>query len=359
MSDNTFNKFEDFFGKRNYGGLLSWLIRSQINVTMSFDKKGHLISRLVASSILFFIPSCVSGYLLQEIYNCKIMSYSLILTLLWGLISPFLLLYAATILNDFFQDHKNKFRDEMVWNKIYFSKFDYFFSSNYLYFGLPWSIIAASIITFVYFYNSPILIILWSFISFFYLALISSLGFHGVNTLVKMITDICSPKVLTFNSYHPDHFGGFSSFDRFVVRATLLFSSGTLIIPLAFEICYICNNPLYIYIIIFLTCIYIFMIGYCFFAPLLEIKNFVIREKESLILESLHYLNKMICDFKEDDNNNLCLKNSIEVLMYYHINHSRLECIKTSPWDFKSLLEFSFSVLLPSVVTLAQITKIF
>lgn len=361
MSNNGFNGFEKFFGENKFKGLLSWLIKHQILFTRSFDKEGHLISRLFASSAFFFIPSYVSGYLLQETYNYKIMSYSIIFSLLWGLISPFLLLYAATLLYKFLQDNMKNSSDEKKWENIHHDTFNNLFSKGFRSFGLLWSTLVALIATFVYFYGSPTPIKLWAFIFSFYLSLISSLGFHGVNTIVKMMDQICllEPKVLKFDVNHSDHFGGFSSFDRFVVRATLLFSSGTLFIPIVFDICYKCNYQYYIYLTILLVLIYIYMIGYCFFVPLFKIKNFVINEKERLIRESLDSLDEMISCFKDNDEEKQCLKDFIEILMHYHIKHSRLENIKTNPWDFKSLLEFSFSVLVPSVVTLIQIAKKF
>jgi len=394
MSDK-YKDFESFFRERYIDkdkenkGLLIWLIKWQINITSFFDKKianffgkkisnffykiGLHITRLAASSVLFFIPSYVLGYLLQEFYNYEIMTLSLILTLLWGFISPYLLLYAATILNNLLNKHKELFEDEDKWKEVHLNTLDDFICSNNFYFGFVWSTIAAAIVTFVYFCDAPTPIKVWSFASSFYLSFISSLGFHGVNTIVNMMDDVFSleEKILKFNVNHPDYFGGFSNFDGFVVEATVLFASGTLIIPIGFDICYKCNNEFYIYLTIFLVLIYLFMIGYCFFTPLLKIKDFVIHEKkrlirkslddldkkERLIHRSLDDLDKMNYDFKDDDKKNLCLKNSIHIFMYYQITHSRLEKIKTNPWDFKSLLEFSLSVIVPSIVTIMKITK--
>lgn len=312
---------------------------------------------LAASSIFPFIPSYVLGYTLQETFNYKIMSYSIVFSLFCMLFCPFLALYGAVTLNDFFLGIKSKFKDKEKWEDTYFTTFDSIFSSKYYFISLPWIIAIPSIITFVYFRDSPILVKLWSFIIFFYLSLISSRAFHALNEAVKMFSKIFSSNILKFDAYHLDNFGGFLSTERYVLKMTLLLSVGTLLIPLAFDVCYKCKNQIYIDSTIILVIIYIFMLGYCYFTPLLAIKNFVITEKESLIHESRDQLNKMICDIKDDDDEKKCLANSMKILIHYQIMHSKLEQIKDNPWDLKSLLQFFFSVLIPSVVTIIKLSK--
>ncbi len=327
---NGYKKFSKLFLKAEF---LIVLIKAQIFITKFLDEKGSFISRLVASSFLFFIPSYVSGYLLQKEFlshnwGYVFITYPLILTLVWGLISPFLLLYAATILNGLFNEIKEIFYDLEKWKEIYSSTLDDFFFSNNKLFGFAWS---AAVAWIVYRYFSDINywpIKLWAVFFSFYLSFISSLGLHGINTIVNMIDTIFShDDIIRFDPNHSDNFGGLSNFSSFVVRATLLFSSGTLIIPLGFDICRKCVNSSDTYPTVFLVLIYLIMIGYCFFAPLLKIRDFVIQKKEKLIRDSFNY----------------------------SIKRSRLEKIKTNPWDLKSLLEFSFSILVPIIVTLIQI----
>ena len=274
--------------------------------------------------------------------------------MLWIAIAPFLIYDAIRLLNNFFIDHKNIFKKEKEWEELYTLELKRIHQSKYLIFGIPWGIITSLIILIILFQEAPLLIQIWVFTSFFILFLLSSIGFQGVNILIKTIDDICASNII-FYPYHPDKFGGISDFGRFSVKGAIYFSSGALLFPLAFEIMHnIEENFNFSLIILFLLAsLFIITMFSSFFIPIFRIKRFADLEKERIIIESRKKLNKMIMKFKKNDN--FDIKEVIEIIIHYYINHRNLLKMKDYPWDFRILIEFGASFIIPILVVLLEI----
>jgi hypothetical protein len=322
-------KVHDVLENGYYGNEVTlWIIRWQ-NLLSKL-----LHSKLLASVFMFYIPIMVTGYILQENYDYKIFSNGIIIALLWIAIAPFVIQNALQHVITFFYTHKHVFQNQEEWGTLYRNEIKRIKSSRYLVFCLPWGIITSLVFLCCAFTEAPLLIQFWVTGSFFILFFVSSIGFYGVYVLITMIQNICTADII-FNPFHPDKFGGISDFGDFAVRIALYFSSGALVLPLVYEVVEniaIEYNSLSIVIYFFAGFFIVVMLA-AFFVPILEIKKLADYAKERIMVESRNKLDKMTADFKKSDDFNL--KQFIEKLLYYHLNHSKLSELKNYPWDFR------------------------
>ena len=333
----------------NYDGKATlWIIKLQLFFSKIF------FSKLIASAFIFYMPIMIVGYILQKICDYKIFSNSIIIALLWIAIAPFLIQDAFEHINLFFCKHKHIFQNLDEWESLYKKEITYIQSSRYLFFGLPWGILGSLVVIFTTFDNAPVSIQLWMGVSFFILFFVSSFGFYGVYVLVTMMQDICSAD-LKFNPFHPDNFGGISDLGRFSVKIALYFSSCAFVFPLAFEIISkISNGEVSLVVLTYLLFgLVIFALIASFLIPILEIKKFADAQKELILLESRNELDKMIENFKK--NQDLNIKQCIEIIMYYNFNYSKLMELKVYPLDFRVLVEFGASFIIPICVVILQV----
>jgi len=163
------------------------------------------------------------------------------------------------------------------------------------------------------------------------------------------------PENISFNPYHPDKFGGISEFGRFSVKVSLYFSSGALVFPLAFEIIdKMHKGPNLLNVSIYLLAGFFLCVMFAsFLVPIFQIKNFVDPIKEKIILEARSELDKMVNEFKA--NQDFHIKQALEILMHYYFNYSKLLELKDYPWDLRVLLEYSLSFAIPIAVAIFQI----
>lgn len=139
------------------------------------------------------------------------------------------------------------------------------------------------------------------------------------------------------------------------MRVSLYFSPGALVFPLAFEIIDKMNNgPNLLHVSIYLLAgSFLFVMFASFLIPIFQIKNFVDPVKEKIILEARSELDKMVNEFKV--NQDFDIKQGFEILMHYCFHYSKLLELKNYPWNLRVLLEYSFSFLIPIAVAILQI----
>lgn len=325
-----------------------WILKWQYSLSKFFRLK------IIASLFMFYIPIIITGLILQKFYNYQIFSLNIHVALLWIGIGPYLIENGFIYLNDFFNKKKNIFLNADEWKALYFNEMKRIQTSKYLFqFGLPWGIITSIVFSYCLYNNAPIIIQFWSIISFFILFFVSSIGFVGILFLISVLNNIFMSEIY-FNPFHPDKLGGFSDFSSFSVKISLLFSSGSLVFPLTYEIInHINASDWFSNIIYLLSGFYLAAIIASFLIPILKINKFIDNKKNHLILESWNVLNNMIIEFKESKDLNM--KKGIDISMYYFFYHSKLLNIKDYPWDIRILMEFSLSFVLPISVLVLKI----
>lgn len=114
------------------------------------------------------------------------------------------------------------------------------------------------------------------------------------------------------------------------------------------------NGPNLLYVSIYLLAgFFLFVMFVTFLVPIFQIKNFVDPIKKKIILEARSELDKMVNEFKASQDSDI--KQGLEILMHYYFNYSKLLELKDYPWDFRVLLEYSFSFVIPLAVAISQI----
>lgn len=325
-----------------------WIIKCQNYLSILFH------SRILASMSMFYFPIMATGYALRFMYEYEVFSKGVVIGLLWIGIAPLLIQMAFRFANNFFINHRNIFQDEKSWEKIWHKEIRRFQSSKYLFFGLPWAITTSIIILFTIFDKSVLPIRIWSFVSFFLLFFVSSIGFYGIYVLVTMLQNIPSSEI-NFNPYHPDRYGGLSDLGKFSVKIAIFFSTGALVFPLAIEVAGTITEGTNILCIVAYCLIgfYVFAIFAAFLLPIFQLKNITDPVKERIIIDSRAKLDKMLSEFST--NKDLNLKQAIEIIMHYYCNYLKLFELKVYPLNFKIVSQFGLSFVLPILVTILQI----
>ena len=331
----------------------------QSAVTLWILKWQHGLSNalgmpLVASALLFAVPLALIAGLVQWRTGFRVFTPGVVAALLWLALAPNLIQRAFLLVDGFFKSHRGLFATEDGWRSVRQRELERLQSSRYLVFGIPWALAITAVIEVIYYRGAPLIVKVWSTGTFLLLFLLSAIGFYGVYVLVTMMRNVCCAG-LSFNPYHPDKFGGFSDFGRFSVKGALLFSTGALVFPLAFEVVTkLGQTSLTLTGLVYaLIGCFILVPVVSFIAPVMEIKKFVDREKERIILESWARLNAMTTEFRNSPDLNI--KKALEIIMHYYLNHMKLLEVKNYPWDFKVFVELGASFLLPIGAAVLQI----
>lgn len=325
-----------------------WIIRLQNKLSYIFH------SRILSSLMIFYVPLMISGFLLGKILKYSIFTRGVLISLLWIGIAPYLIQSAFKLVVKFFYDYKDVFKSKDEWNNHFNFEVERLQSSKYLIFGIPWSIITSTIVLLTNYMNAPFLIKVWVFISFFMLFFLSAIGFYGVYIIITLIKNICRLNII-FNPFHPDKFGGFANVGRFSVKGSLYFSSGALVFPLVIETMskYSNGSSILNIAIYILSAIFIVTMMSSFILPILEIKKFVDTKKEITILKSWSKMEGLIKEFDEKSEFNI--KDASNILLHYYFHHSKLLQVKDYPYDFKVLVEFGFSFIIPIGIAIFEL----
>lgn len=74
------------------------------------------------------------------------------------------------------------------------------------------------------------------FLFFLWGGIVTGIGFHGVLTTILAVRALVDADAFGIDPRHPDGNGGLSPFGYFAVRTTMLVASGSLLLPLAYEL---------------------------------------------------------------------------------------------------------------------------
>ena len=315
-----------------------------------------LKSRFVASILLLYVPLLIIGFILQLILHYPVIAERGIqISLLWLAIAPLLIQDSLLFLNDFFVTHSHLLENQTIWFKVrdeYIAKLE---SRKFIVIEVVTSILVSIFVTLAIFYKAPLLIQIWSFVTYLILFYISFIGFRGILMTPKLIALLCRLKIKV-DPFHPDCFGGIGTFGKLIIRGTLYFSTGALVLPLAFQMLgnfTRINNDMN-YIIYILTSIFIGILMYSFISPILIIKRYIEKNKEQLVIESSKKLDELYKDsFKVNDTKQF----PAELYFYNELYHQKILKIKTYPFNAEVLFELFISVFLPILIGIFEIVK--
>jgi hypothetical protein len=188
-----------------------WIIRWQDHLSKV------LRSRIIASVLMFYVPALASGLVLQVSLGERVFTRGVHFALVWLAIAPFIIQDAFRLMLRFFEDHRSNFADAEDWQRLRSEEILRLYSSRYLIFGIPWTIVVVAIILCTIYLHSHVLIKLWATLVFSILFLLSSIGFNGIYANTAMLCKLCSSSI-RFQPYHPDLYGGMAAVGTFALH---------------------------------------------------------------------------------------------------------------------------------------------
>ncbi len=274
-----------------------------------------------------------------------------------NILPSFIWYYDQKMLPNFFSKMTNLVKDQ---EKLFMAikKYMEFFHTNY---KIPLGIIGALFL--FAFYQSPSCIKLEVYLEYLIpcffaytidallLLLIMGVGFVGVITGIFLVREI-SELDLQVDPLHPDNLGGLSSIGYFSIRSTLLFSAGSLYLPIAIQ------SGITAYPI---TALYMALISISFIYPTYRIhkkahhiRTEILEELRNRIKELREELNKLKA---KDVNEMKELKKELEMQNvreeYLDYNNVRLY-----PLQIDILIKLGSSIFLPLLFTLIQVYRL-
>lgn len=206
----------------------------------------HVRNPLLASIAKFgIVPDLIFAILYFYLAGFEVMPADFlvgaILALVWLNVGPFLIwYYDERLLPGFFCKAVEIVPDSQRTTEIA-KKYDKLFSQKSWVATLPWTLF----LTFLYTHFaqlSPLEMLMMENLSFWvglmavvWAGFLTGIGFFGVMTTMLAIREI-SQEPLHIDPLHPDKLGGLSCIGYYAIGTTVLFSSGSLFFPLAFEL---------------------------------------------------------------------------------------------------------------------------
>jgi hypothetical protein len=165
---------------------------------------------------------------------------AIIFAILWLNIGPFLIwYYDERVMPTFFGELVELLEDEARIEQLS-ETYDRLFSRRYWIPTAAWTLLLVGL----FFRSQPFLaerglfeigdsIYFAYLLSVVWLGLMTGIGFMGVITTSIAIREI-SDEPLSISPYHPDGLGGLGIFGYYAIRTTITFSTGSLLLPMAF-----------------------------------------------------------------------------------------------------------------------------
>lgn len=325
-----------------------WLLRAQYFLSRVVRV------RLLASILLFYAPIVATGYYLNYRFGTQVFTRGIHMALLWLGIAPWLVQLAFEVLRRFFDDNRDLFEKLDDWRSQRTAELQLIQSPRYLIFGVPWTLLTTTIAVVKVFGESSLAIKIWACCAFGALFIVTAVGFWGIFVVISLMSRLVK-RSLHFNPYHPDRFGGMTDVGRFSVKGALLFSSGSLIFPLAFEISATAGGAADLLTTGLYFCMaaaFVTILG-AFFIPIFTVKAFVDPTKTNMILESRRQLDARLARLQESEV--LDVKSALDLFAHFYIKHRPLEDLRDYPFDLKVILELLSSLIIPIAVAIMEI----
>lgn len=175
------------------------------------------------------------------------------------------------------------------------------------------------------------------------------MGFWGVVSLIRMGLLLKNIEVRT-NPFDPDRFGGLEFVGSLCIKVTLLFSTGSLVLPLVFEAMQKVQYANAATLLYLLTGAYVSMIFISFLAPTFALHDLFVKIKRSHLSPVSQQINavleKCLSSGKQVEK-----KRFFDLISFY----KEIDRMKVWPFDLPVILKLVGSVSLPIVISLAQV----
>lgn len=184
-----------------------------------------------------------------------------------------------------------------------------------------------------------------------WIPVIAGMGTWGVITTIAIINE-STKKELRLDSFHSDRRGGLGCIGNYAINTTLLISSGSLFLPMAFQLASQLSYAKFnIYI---LVVFFIMILLFSFFYPILITQSGAIKQRAKLLERLRHQYNKALDGQKIP-------KTGINQKLIFHLNAARIRTeyldlinINLYPFDISIINKLVSSILFPIIITFLQ-----
>lgn len=303
--------------------------------------------RIFLSSLGAFFAAVGSGLVLEQIYTVDLLFRSSVMALWLMAIAPWLYADGRRLTKEFLQAHREHTLGKERYEELSRAFEGWMKSGSRWLVSLSWSVIATWVVAVVLYQDVTGFALAWVLVTFGLLFLISFQGYWAWFVMIRLIRRLSTVGV-QFNPYHPDLFGGLGAVGTFAVRCALYFSSGALLLPLAFETvakAQADGAPTMTLLAYVLTAAFIAAVVVAFAMPVFDIKRFVDRERARVTIEARFKLESLMDRYRSQDGHDEHLARQIE---FCHLMEcSELTRLRDYPYDVKVISELLLAVAFP------------
>ena len=315
------------------------------NPLLSSALKLGVIPTIIIALHIFMRKNLISpGFLLAYIFIN-----------IWLILAPYFIWYYDEVLfPKFFANLIDLLPNE---KKLKIARtYDTLFSKMFWVTSIPW----ISLLAFIYLnssafflkggfinYNDPMY---WlGFIIVIWIGILAGIGSWGALVTIFMLEKLAKEKI-SIDPLHPDRRGGLSCIGQFIIKVSLLLSSGALVIPMAFEIV---EEKLEIYVYIAIA-MFIASITLPFIYPTFKIGKTVRKIRDDILEEirrEYYDIESLVRDTKEDFKKLVLLLSLSEIREKYRM----YENLKLYPFEIEIFIKLLSSLILPVLFVLLEV----
>jgi len=289
---------------------------------------------------LFFVPA-----ILFSAHQTVPWSFGYLSCLSWLFIGPFMIYKAGQMVDELWSDMLDILDERHIEElQSYERKFH---SYGYLAIGLPAAVIVSILIlsSQAFSYDTFFAYILFYLISWVVLALLGSIGVWGTVQLVMLVLAIRKYN-LKLNSLSDDRFGGMEFLADFGIKATIMYSTGALMIPMAIEIA--TRGDLYLQAVSFAIAgagSFASSVLLSFMIQVFALNRAAVRGKKEILKRTGEQYTALLQEYEKRGS----LDFGIRILVMQGLFDEAYQ-MRVYPWDVGILLKLAGSVALPIVL---------
>jgi len=328
------------------------------------------IHYLVTSILIFGILPIIIIFYLAFITNrlyivFRIENWPTFFAISWLSLGPAIIKYVdESILPNFFLNLKKILRvSDSDFNEFYF-QFENLFHNKYVYFSSLLSLGTllmgiASTDYVKYYWNAQSVMEPLSLFILLLLTLtlfLSGIGFCGIYYSIFFIIKKLKEVRFTLDPFSSDGSGGIKFFGEFYIKTTVLFSTGSFVIPAGIQYMMFTRKTIS-YIGVILLLIFACFVALSFLIPILAIKQIAVFEKEKMQFMIIKEYKELLPAYNKNTQDELDIIRNIASgikLLVFQQNINRMKAIKVWTIDMEIITQLFSSIAFPLFIGYLQ-----
>ena len=307
--------------------------------------KSHGIHPIISS--ILFGSLVFSTSVISSLYFGIYPTIGYLFCLSWLFFGPYLIYVATNMIDALWPSLQTLIGEERT---TYLQKYERrFHSRTYLLLWLPVAIVLAWWI--LHDYVAPILFLPFWLGSWWIMALLGVIGVWGVFQLISLMLQVGRSE-LRLRPLSADRFGGLSFLGDFSIKGTMMFSTGGLMIPIAYELIAETGAASYVIFLTFAGTIgFSFVVFLSFIIPLFSLNLAAKKARQKLIDDAAYKYSEAFVKYQTNPEQ---MYLGIQILVLsQHLNEA--EKMSVWPWDVGVILKLGGSILLPILINLLRL----